>query len=68
MIYIKIFKTCFDDFDDLKSWMNKQEKKSWIIHMFTSKSTIAFNFKDITNNIDDQYILIQELYLDYLYS
>lgn len=68
MIYIKIFKTNFKDFDDLKLWMNKQEKKSWIIHIFSSKSTYAFNFKEITNNIDSQYILPHEIYLDYLYS
>jgi len=68
MIYIKIFKTNFEDFDDLKLWMNKQEKKSWIIHIFSSKSTYAFNFKEITNDIDSQYILPHEIYLDYLYS
>ena len=37
MIYIKIFKTCFGDFDDLKRWFNKQEDKTWIIHIFNSR-------------------------------
>ena len=68
MIFIKIFKTCFDDFDSLKIWMNKQGKKVWIIHIFNSKSTYSFNFKDIINNVNEKYFLPEEIYLDYIYS
>ena len=67
-IYVKEFKNIFDDFDDLKCWLNKKKNKKWIMYNSNSKTIKAFNFNDIENNDNYIYFIANELYLDHIYS